>query len=236
MESNPPTGNDGYEAYYLQVNPPREENYRRKARGYHRRFAALLGRLEPRSVLDLGCGTGMLCKYLVDSGVSQVVGVDLNPALAERAREMVPQAEILCREAGEYARTCERRFDLIFLLDVIEHVPRERVVGLLASIRGLLNDGGALLVRTPNLNSLHAAGGFFVDFTHVTPFTERSLEHVSRMAGYTGFELVPQFRMQNAKGKLKACLNALVIPTLVWLRGGHKVKVFYRNLIALLRP
>ena len=41
-------------------------------------------------------------------------------------------------------------------------------------------------------------------------------------------------RAQNFKGKIRACINAAVIPALMWLRGGKKVKVYYRNLVAQL--
>ena len=232
--SDPRPDNQGYEDYYLQVNPPSKANYRKKARGYQRRFGKLLDAANPASVLDLGCGTGMFTSYLAGRDIGTVVGVDLNAALVEVARENVPDAEFVVDDAVHYAQTCNRSFDVVFLLDLLEHVPRENIVPLLRAVRECVADDGFVLVRTPNLNSLHAAGSFYVDFTHVTPFTERSLVHVAKLAGFERVEHCRQFGMQNFKGKVKACINHVLGKMLVWLRGGHSVKVFYRNLVTKL--
>ena len=42
-------------------------------------------------VVDLGCGSGIWAKALVDAGY-QVVGVDKSPAMIEIARQRVPEA------------------------------------------------------------------------------------------------------------------------------------------------
>lgn len=44
--------------------------------------------------MDLGCGSGIWARQLVDAGF-QVVGVDISPAMIELARQRVPQAEFL---------------------------------------------------------------------------------------------------------------------------------------------
>lgn len=43
-------------------------------------------------VVDLGCGSGIWARYLVDAGYD-VAGVDLSPAMIELARQRVPQAQ-----------------------------------------------------------------------------------------------------------------------------------------------
>lgn len=231
MSEPQPTG-PGYEEYYLRTNPPTEANYRRKAAGYERRLGRLLNQVKPRSVLDLGCATGMLTKYLVEKGCD-AVGVDINPKLVEIARRNV-QAEFHVADAAEFAKTCDQKFDLVLLLDILEHIPRDEVVDLLATVRNLISEDGFVLVRTPNMNAIHVAGMFYVDWEHLTPFTERSLLHVAKLAGYSRIDFVPQFAMQNFKGKIKALINHCLVRALVWLRGGHKVRVTYRNLLAKL--
>jgi 2-polyprenyl-3-methyl-5-hydroxy-6-metoxy-1,4-benzoquinol methylase len=231
--SDSKTNQPGYEEYYLRVNPPTEANYRRKARGYQRRFDRLLSGCPVSSCLDLGCGTGMFASYLVNRGCEDVVGVDLNSALIETAQKHV-EATFVVDDALHYTATCGRTFDAIFLLDLLEHIERDQVVELLTHVHAALSPGGFALVRVPNMNCIHAAGMFLGDWTHITPFTERSLEHVALRAGFTSVEHCAQFHMQNFKGKIKACINTLLGRALVWLRGGHKVSVFYKNLIVRL--
>ncbi|MEX0664371.1 MAG: class I SAM-dependent methyltransferase [Acidimicrobiia bacterium] len=45
-------------------------------------------------VLELGCGSGLLTRYLVDAG-HRVIATDASPAMLELARETVPDAERL---------------------------------------------------------------------------------------------------------------------------------------------
>lgn len=51
------------------------------------RLAASVGESGP--VCDMGCGPGQVARYLHEQGV-QTCGVDLSPALIERARTLVP--------------------------------------------------------------------------------------------------------------------------------------------------
>jgi SAM-dependent methyltransferase len=223
----------GYEKYYLHENPPAAENYRRKARGYHRRFGRILDGESISSCLDLGCATGMLVNYLCQRGYKDVVGVDCNESLVDVARRNVP-AEFVADDAVHYTATCGRKFDVVFLLDLLEHLDRDRTVELMTHVREVLSDGRFAVVRVPNLNALHATGAFYGDWTHCTPFTERALFHVARLAGFSRVELCGQFRMQNFKGKIKACIRTPLTRFLLWLRGGHKVTVYYPNIIAKL--
>jgi len=67
--------------------------------GHHAQRCApgILARLEPVRVrgglvLELGCGSGLLTRHLVDAG-HRVVATDASPAMLELAREVVPDAE-----------------------------------------------------------------------------------------------------------------------------------------------
>src|SRR5262249_27616631 len=53
-------------------------------------FAARVSAIGP--ICDLGCGPGHIARYLHDRG-AQVMGVDLSPAILERARRLNPGIE-----------------------------------------------------------------------------------------------------------------------------------------------
>jgi SAM-dependent methyltransferase len=65
--------------------------------GFARNAApGLLAALQQRNsktglVVDLGCGSGILARALTDAGY-QVLGVDISPAMIERARKQAPEA------------------------------------------------------------------------------------------------------------------------------------------------
>ncbi len=124
-------------------------------RGRRRVIAAELDRLTLPAdalVLDAGCGSGRTMEDLV--GYGQVYGVEVDPDATEIAR---------ARGVGEVrdGRLEElpfedATFDLITCLDVLEHVPDDRVA--LEELRRVCKPGGWLLATVPaypTLWSLH---------------------------------------------------------------------------------
>lgn len=140
---------------------------------------------ETLSVLDVGGGTGWLVGLArsVDSRIrfTQVVDID-------------PRAESRARAAGhEYFRgriedfKCQRRFDFVIMLNLIEHVADP--VAVLRNIRGLLAPSAIVLVKTPNWKSLDASlyrhrnwGGFHCP-RHFVLFTARGFRRIAAEAG-----------------------------------------------------
>ena len=222
-----------YHKFYLARNPEDAGRFERHARDYQRKFGALVLGGGKTRVLDVGCASGMLAGWLVRAGVPEVIGIDLNPELVEMARQRVPGAQFHAGDAAEFLRG-GRPFDIIFLQDVIEHIPREKIVGFMRALAQALTPGGFALVRTPNMNHLMAAGHLADDLTHCTGLTEQSLRQLAELAGFGRVLQLDQFAMQNFKGKLKVLLGGPMHHFLWWLRGGTRPRVIYRNLYAQL--
>jgi SAM-dependent methyltransferase len=85
----------------------------------------------PRSVLDIGCGTGTWLRAALDLGVSEVYGVDGVP-IEERAL-LIPEH---CFEARELSKGIDlgRKFDIALCLEVGEHLPADAAPTLIASL------------------------------------------------------------------------------------------------------
>ncbi|WP_171113175.1 MULTISPECIES: class I SAM-dependent methyltransferase [Streptomyces] len=95
-------------------------------------------------ILDLGCGTGSLSLLATEQG-HRVTGVDLSPAMVERAR-----AKLAGRDAvflvGDAAAppVGERRFDVVLVRHVLWALPDPGRA--LRHWRGLLRPGGRLVL------------------------------------------------------------------------------------------
>jgi len=114
--------------------------------------------LEPgtdRRILDVGCGAANMTHHLRHYG--QVVGVDNNPRPLEIARQRGLEAYL--GRAGDLPFD-DGEFDLVALLDTVEHVPDEAQV--FEECHRVLRDpqaaegepGGKLLVTVPAFMSL----------------------------------------------------------------------------------
>lgn len=55
--------------------------------GEWHQFKALFPDLDGKSILDIGCGYGWHCKYAVEGGAKQVLGIDLSEKMIHKAKE-----------------------------------------------------------------------------------------------------------------------------------------------------
>jgi SAM-dependent methyltransferase len=109
-------------------------------------LADLLRRLPANArVLDLGCGAGIpATRSIIDAGHA-VTAVDISPEQIRRARQNVPEAEVIL--AGALDLQLEPgSLDAAVAFYVIDHIPREEHGRLLASLHRWLRVGGWLLV------------------------------------------------------------------------------------------
>ena len=126
------------------------------------------------SLLDVGAGAGLLVAEAKHRGLD-AIGVEPCRAFVDSARTL-NSVEIL-HGVLPHPELTNRRFDLVFLVDVIEHVSDP--VTLLRHCTQLLSSGGLLVVVTPDVGSLPAKilGRQWWHFrlAHVGYFDRRSL-------------------------------------------------------------
>jgi len=65
--------------------------------GEWHQLKALFPDLNGKNVLDLGCGYGWHCKYAVDSGAKQVLGIDISEKMINEAKEKNADLKIIYR-------------------------------------------------------------------------------------------------------------------------------------------
>lgn len=106
----------------------------------------------PRTLLDIGCAGGVFLKVAADAGL-QVQGIELNDAMAERARRR--GLEVLQGAITEIDPSAvDAPFDVITLMDVLEHVPQPREV--MERVAAWTREGSILLIRGPLQNERSA--------------------------------------------------------------------------------
>lgn len=115
-------------------------------------------RFEGLRVLDFGFGRGEALKLAHDCGARQICGVDFSPAACDIAAGHLArhgiQADLVCADALSFAHGLRDRikgavFDVIMMLDFVEHVPRRELVELLPIVRSMLSARGVLIINTP---------------------------------------------------------------------------------------
>jgi len=109
--------------------------------------ADLVDLLDPtpdERVLDLGCGTGHLTARIAERG-AEIVGIDADPAMVERARESYPEIEF--RHAD--ARTVDPpgRFDAVVSNAALHWIPEADQDAVLEGVASALVENGRFVAE-----------------------------------------------------------------------------------------
>lgn len=115
----------------------------------HDFYRALADDRDARSILDLGCGTGMLTVSLARAG-RRVVGIDPSPAMLAFARRREGAARVEWIE-GDSTAAPPDSFDLALMTgNVAQHIPDAAWLRTLRDLRASLRPGGILSFETRN--------------------------------------------------------------------------------------
>lgn len=125
---------------------------------YHRRFeviAKLVSSSGGGLVLDLGCGNGVIFKYMANRA-NTVIGVDLFPhnwwAIAKKNASKFGNVDLIKADINHLPFR-DGISDIVLTADVLEHFKNLELV--LKNISSVLKDGGNLIMTAPTENLLY---------------------------------------------------------------------------------
>jgi len=196
--------------------------YRWIAKGFRDRISG--------TVLELGCGGGLVLRHYADR-VDRVIAVDLESGLLDRiAREWPPQ-KVETRRVnllGDWNEIADVRADAIVALDVLEHF--EDDLAFVLKLKRLLRPAGRVVLKVPAQPRLYGD----IDRTsgHFRRYDDPGLCALMERAGFHALALRPMnpvgawgYRLKKGErssysqtfspAKLRI-VNAL-IPALAWI-------------------
>ena len=147
-----------------------------------------------KRVLELGCATGYMSRYMTEKRGCTVTGIEVDPKAAEQAANTC--SEVFVRDlssTGWNQGLPERAFDVVVMGDVLEHLAHpEQVLG---DVQRLLTENGRIVVCLPNV--LHWVTRFkmlfgrfdyrnwgTLDRTHLKFFTVATARQLLERTGY----------------------------------------------------
>jgi len=135
-------------------------------------------------LLDIGCGSGQFLYFLRSEGYDRLTGLDLDKKQISIAREL--GFNVHEQTALDFLVQSNDGYDMIVMLDIIEHFTREELFPILREVYRRLRPGGRFIVSVPNAESPTGPACVYGDITHETSFTSLSL---AEMLFCHGFEL-----------------------------------------------
>jgi SAM-dependent methyltransferase len=156
-----------------------------------------------KRVLELGCSTGYMSKYMSQKNRCSVFAIEMDPLAAQQARPFCE--EVLVRDLNQpntLAGVPAGAFGAVLMGDLLEHLVDPR--GLLIQLREVLAPDSKIVICLPNvlhwINRMKMFFGHFdyedagtLDHTHLRFFTVESARDLIASAGYRITKFYPAF-------------------------------------------
>jgi len=145
-------------------------------------------------ILDVGCGVGYLEHYLINNGFTNIYAIDISKEQIEMAKQCLTKNKIHYEEKikfkneniFEHFKHEDLSYDIITLIDVLEHLKKYEALELMEIAHNALNEKGTLLIRVPNMeHPFNSSYKRYEDFTHEIGFTRSSLKQCLLATGFT---------------------------------------------------
>lgn len=173
------SGNEEHYYRYLltsEVGASMADQHRRNIADY---FWGILNSNNCRRVADIGCGLGFFVEH-APAGI-EATGVDSNRLVVEHC--VARGVSAVHGDAGNLP-LADASYDGVFCSHLLEHLSAPETA--MREFARVLAQGGLLVVRVPPFND-----SFYDDWTHVRPYTEKTL---ARLAEASGFSVVRLYR------------------------------------------
>jgi lipopolysaccharide exporter len=172
---------------------------------------------EMGQILEIGCGDGSAFPYL-EVPVDSYKGVDFSQRFLDTFRARYPRADLTCAEGSSYVET-ERRFDVIFSNEVIQHFDPGMLDRHLRNARRMMRPKSVLILGSvadgPNRRSFEAEGYVATTGGQIHRYVRRLKAAIRGAVGidYRGFWYTPDeivavakrngFRVQVVRSELR---------------------------------
>jgi trans-aconitate 2-methyltransferase len=107
---------------------------------------ARINRVEPKSIIDIGCGPGNSTQVLVNRWPkADITGLDSSSAMIQKAKNDYPDQAWIVADALTYEPVM--KYDIVFSNAVIQWIPDHEE--LLKRFHGMLSDSGLVAIQIP---------------------------------------------------------------------------------------
>lgn len=171
---------------YNQISPGYYDRVFLRKRGiqskwHHMKFKRIAKEVIPfERLLDIGCGPGTFIGNLQESGTA--IGIDIAEEQIYYAKKRYGQRHRFFRHMeAENLLFRSDSFDVVTLIEVVEHLPVEQCTQLLQEAIRVLKPGGRILVSTPNYASFWPIIEYLINKVGEVTYAEQHIIHFDKL-------------------------------------------------------
>ena len=146
-------------------------------------FHNILPKEKNAKVLELGCGMGRWLLALKSYNYDNLKGIDVDASQISIAKKEGLNVELA--DAHEFLESNNDKYDVIYCIDVLEHVDKDKQVKLLREINKHLTNNGFVVLRIPNVFNPTWGMMRYEDFTHCSIYTDRTINFLLNNSGFS---------------------------------------------------
>lgn len=160
------------------------------------KFDEVVNVIDPKNliILDIGCGPAIMFSLLPDSAFC--VGIDISKDQIKFAKKSTNRYFVVGNSKN--LPFTDNTFDYITLIEVLEHLDKDKTVEILSEINRLLKKDGSLIITTPNYHSLWPIIERIWSKINPVDYTK---EHINKMTIRRIRELLERSNFKNIKIK-----------------------------------
>lgn len=193
------------------------------------------------TVLEVGPGMGEFESFLNNQDINNIDIVDNDKNILKHVAYNFKIKNSLFAEDISKIDSYLRNYDVVLLLQVLEHIPIKNQSNILKTLYKHLKKNGYLIVVVPNGNNPLGLVERYTDYQHTCSFTEQSLKDLLDLSGiknykvaFRGFE-IPPFSLINIVRILLQKILHLFLLMLLIINGGVFFKIMTPNLMMIIR-
>lgn len=154
-------------------------------------------------VLDVGCGSGVKAKYLIDHGL-KVTGIDISEKLLEIARREIPEGEFAILSMAELD-TMQETFDGVFAQASLLHIPRKDAGEIVKKMVRRLKPDGLLYIAVKEVREGKPEEGIAKEndygYEYERFFSYFTMDELEQYLTDAGLKVISKLRNPNKSGK-----------------------------------
>lgn len=157
------------------------------------------------SVLDIGPGFGELISVLNQHGLTDIDILDQDQGVLDHCQKNFQIKKVIKTTGGDPSKALKRKYDLITLTQVFEHIPKSSYETWLRGLYKHLKPGGYLVITSPNGANPLVGTERYGDLQHENLFTIYSFQQLMHQLNLKGVS----YEIKGFEIPLNSPLNAL---------------------------
>jgi 2-polyprenyl-3-methyl-5-hydroxy-6-metoxy-1,4-benzoquinol methylase len=219
------------------------KTFQRKIDYFRFNFGRFVNRLDPKkaSVLEIGPGKGEFIAWLNSLGIEDIDVFDIDQEVVDFVKTNYKIKNSFVSDHISSIKDKMRMYDMIILVQVLEHIDPNKYFVFVRSIFSMLRKGGVLIIVVPNANNPLGMVERYGDLQHKNSFTEQSLKDLVFGSKITGYDMeikgysIPPYSILNIFRIFMQKILHLFLLLIMIVNGGSFYKIMTPNIVLVLK-